>query len=367
MAMVLFASAFALNAKDYAPKGDKEGDLFNGYWSVDLRGGVGHTVGETSFGKLISPASSIGFGYQFTPVWGLRADFSGWKAKGAVNVPYKVYNFNYVQGTADVLIDICNIFAPYRVKRTLNPYLLVGVGANCRFNNAQAVLVKDQLTEGYYWNSPKVSAAGRAGIGLDIRLCNAVNLNIEVNSNIVSDKFNSKKGSHSPVDFQSNALIGLRINFGKGKAQKAAPAPAPVPVPVEEPKPAPVQEAKPEPVVEQPVVEQPAPAPFEKTEDIYFVINKWDITSAEAAKLDALAADLKEHPEVSVKVTGYADVQTGTAQRNQFLSQKRAEAVASYLEAKGIESGRISVDFKGSAEQPYGTPEKNRVAICIVK
>ena len=101
-------------------------------------------------------------------------------------------------------------------------------------------------------------------------------------------------------------------------------------------------------------------------QEIYFVINKWDIRATEAAKLDELAAALKENPEAKVAVTGYADAATGTDARNIFLSQKRAEAVAAYLSGKGIASDRISVDYKGSKEQPNSTPERNRVAILLL-
>ena len=51
---------------------DKSNDEFTGHWFIGIQGGIGQTVGETSFGNLISPAASFNFGYQFTPVWLLR-------------------------------------------------------------------------------------------------------------------------------------------------------------------------------------------------------------------------------------------------------------------------------------------------------
>ena len=56
---------------------------FNPHWYLQLQGGVAHTVGEAKFKDLISPAAAIYAGYHFTPVWGVRAGFSGWQAKGA--------------------------------------------------------------------------------------------------------------------------------------------------------------------------------------------------------------------------------------------------------------------------------------------
>ena len=99
---------------------------FKGHWTLQVQGGVSHTVGEAAFGELISPAAAISFGYQFTPVWGLRAGLSGWQGKGAVVYPEQTYKFNYLQGNVDVMVDIVSIFDGYRAKRLFNPYLFAG-------------------------------------------------------------------------------------------------------------------------------------------------------------------------------------------------------------------------------------------------
>ena len=83
---------------------EKSYDEFSGHWLIGVQGGIGQTLGETRFGTLISPAASVWFGYQFTPVWGLRAGLSGWQAKGAVvDGSTSVYRYNYLQGNVDVL------------------------------------------------------------------------------------------------------------------------------------------------------------------------------------------------------------------------------------------------------------------------
>ena len=57
-------------------------DDFHGHWFIQAQGGIGATVGETKFGDLISPMATVSFGYQFTPVWSLRAGIGGWQGKG---------------------------------------------------------------------------------------------------------------------------------------------------------------------------------------------------------------------------------------------------------------------------------------------
>ena len=197
---------------------------FNPYWFMQLQGGAAHTIGETSFSDLISPSAAVSFGYQFSPVFGARLNVNGWQAKGAVNGPTTVYKFNYVEGAADLMIDVASIFAGYKFDRTLNPYIFGGVGVNYAFNNDDAVKVKDQFRSGYLWEDNKISPAFRTGAGLNIRLTDVIALNLEGNCSFLDDHFNSKKGSKA--DFQIKAVAGLTFSFGKAK-----PAPAPVPVP----------------------------------------------------------------------------------------------------------------------------------------
>lgn len=334
-------------------------------WYLQLRGGVGETIGETAWQDLLSPAADLSIGYQFTPVFGLRGDVLAWQGKGAqsgINAATEVYKFNFAQAALDATFDICNIFNT-NVNRALSPYVYAGIGANARFGNdeAQAIAAKGASFE-YLWDGTKLSPAGRAGAGFDIRLSDAVKLNIEAGVNALSDKFNSKKNNDAnglDMDFQYTGLVGIKIALGK----KPAPAPAPVVVP---PAPAPAPAPKPEP---KPVVTPaPAPAPApELMENIYFIIGKWNIQSSEVAKLDEIASFMKQYPETKVKLTGHADKGTGSASRNQFLSEKRAETVTNELIKRGIDASRISSEFKGDTANPYATPEENRVTIAIAK
>ena len=76
---------------------------------------------------------------------------------------------------------------------------------------------------------------------------------------------------------------------------------------------------------------------------------------------------MKNHADCKVTICGYADKQTGNANINMSLSKKRAEAVAAQLKEKGIDSQRITVDYKGDTVQPFSTAEENRVTICIAE
>ena len=346
---------------------------FNPHWYLQLRGGAAETIGETNFKDLLSPAADLSLGYQFTPTFGLRGNVLGWQAKGAmsgINGATEVYKYNFAQAALDATFDICNIFNT-NLDRVLSPYAYLGIGANARFNNDEAQALAPKTNGGfeYLWDGTKFAPSGRAGLGFDIRLSDAIKLNLEAGVNALTDHFNSKKneraGSLPDMDYQYTALLGLK--FALGPTKKAAPAPVvvpPAPAPAPAPRPAPQPEPKPEP--KPVVVEQPAPAP-ELQENIYFIINKWDIQASEVAKLDEIAAFMAQNPSTKVQLTGHADKDTGTAQRNLFLSEKRAEVVTNELVKRGVDKSRISSTFKGDTANPFATPEENRVTVCFVK
>lgn len=360
LALLCGATALAQGAADSPQVKDESKSEFTPHWYMGIQAGAGFTRGEVKTGDLISPAAAIYGGYQFTPLWGLRAGISGWQGKGAWVSPRQDYKYNYLQGNVDVTLDLGNLFAGYNERRIFNPYIFAGIGLNGAFNNDEAVALN---TSGYrleyLWADNQISAVGRAGLGANLRLSSKVYFNLEVNANVLSDKFNSKKAGNA--DWQFNALAGLTFKFGK-KAKAAPEVVSYEPAPVQ---PAPVVEETPAPVVTPPVpVEQKKET---ITENIFFLINSAVIRTAEKEKVEKLIEFLRTHEEAKVSVCGYADKNTGYAAYNKRLSKKRAEAVADALKAGGIAAERIVVDYKGDTVQPFSSPKENRVSICVVE
>ena len=213
--VLVLASAVAFAGSVFAQ------DTFFPGFQMAVKGGVAETVGETKITNLLSPAAALDFGYQFTPVFSLRADLSGWQGKGWYVNLGEGYKFNYAQVAIDAQFDLCNLFAGYKT-RTLNPYVFLGVGGNARFNNG-AQLAK-LPTDNLYWDGTKFSTVARVGGGVDIRLTDLLALEIEFVENANTDKFNSKKGDF--MDHQLDLLAGLKFNFGQAKGKKAAAAAA---------------------------------------------------------------------------------------------------------------------------------------------
>lgn len=366
---------------------------FNAHWYLQLQGGVGHTVGEADFGKMLSPAMALNAGWQPSPVWGLRIGISGWEGKGAWFTPSQVYKFNFMQVNADVTVDLANWIGGFKYDRLVNPYVFLGVGGNFAFNNDQAKAIHDAGNKlSLLWTGSKAFVAGRAGVGVNFRLCDRMLLGLEVNTNMLPDKFNSKKAGN--VDWQMNALAGLTFRLGKNYKKSAAPTP----IPYHEPAPQP-EVVEPEPVVlpvEQPApvveVEEPAQAPVETAsvvtpvaplradapappspdsykvrQDVFFTINSSVLQYTENEKIAALVECLKAYPKARVSVVGYADAPTGKPEGNYWLSGWRAIRVRDALKNKGISGARIDMNFVGDREQPYSDVVDNRVVICIVR
>lgn len=82
---------------------------------------------------------------------------------------------------------------------------------------------------------------------------------------------------------------------------------------------------------------------------IYFDFDKAMLKDEEKAKLDVLAAALKEHNIKAVKIVGYTD-RIGTSEYNDKLSEKRAVEVKHYLDSK-VHLDKSVVDLRALGEK----------------
>nr|WP_320015643.1 OmpA family protein [uncultured Desulfobacter sp.] len=101
---------------------------------------------------------------------------------------------------------------------------------------------------------------------------------------------------------------------------------------------------------------------------ILFDFDKDEIKPGAFERLDAISAILDKNPAMSVEIQGHTD-NIGTKEYNMDLSQRRANAVAKYLEDKGIARDRLAATGFGF-EKPvalnstdYGRSLNRRVEI----
>lgn len=93
---------------------------------------------------------------------------------------------------------------------------------------------------------------------------------------------------------------------------------------------------------------------------LLFKINSSDLSDSAKASLDRVATVFHDYPKTNILVEGHTD-DTGTDEFNMALSEKRAEAVAGYLESKGVRKKRFTVKWYGETQPKYpNTSEANR-------
>ena len=97
----------------------------------------------------------------------------------------------------------------------------------------------------------------------------------------------------------------------------------------------------------------------------FFKINSAALSQRNKILLDLVADEINSSPaDKTFTVSGYADKETGSAAYNQKLSEERAQAVAEYLESKGVKADRLIVKGYGATVQPFsGNIENNRVVV----
>ena len=369
---VMAMGCLVANAQD-APKTEY---VFNPHWYVQGQIGAQYTLGEVKFGDLISPNIQLGVGRQFTPIWGARFSINAWQSKGGINeysltdgakVGKEKYDWKYISPMIDGSLNLSNALCGYNPTRTVSVGLLAGIGLNVGFSNDDAVALaatagnhnhgSENLT--YAWDGTKVRFVGRVGANVDFRIDDAWSIGIEANANVLSDNYNSKKAGN--CDWYFNALVGVRYNIGKTYTTRTITPPAPVEKIVER-------------IVEK-IVEVPAKttdSQFMKKassirREVFFTIGKNVINAEGFKKIDEVAAYMKECPEATVTVTGYADRGTGSAKINNRIAARRADIVVSELIKRGVARDRIIKSSKGSRVQPFSDNDMNRVTICIAE
>jgi outer membrane protein OmpA-like peptidoglycan-associated protein len=341
--------------------------FFIPHWYAKVQGGMAYDVGEAEFSQLLSPSIQLALGYKFNEYFGLRGSLSGMWAQNRYSYPEKKYSWNFIQPALDAELDLTSIFLGKDPERLTNVYAFAGFGVAYSFNNDDVTDARNEFAKSYKfynnplvqmqpnyfekaWNSSRWNPVVKFGLGADYQITDQISIGAEVNGNMLPDHFNSKKGKRDNKDWHFNALVGIKFTIGDSHGRLD-----------------PVYEDI-VPVVE-PVQRQFVDVPIDKISfnvNVYFVINQSIIRANQMRKLTSLLTYLYEHPRAFVRLSGYADKDTGTPEINMRLSIERSQVVSKYLQDNGIEEWRIRRFAKGDKVQPYDAPEDNRVCICYV-
>lgn len=383
--VILFAAcALAFSAK---------AQEFNPGWNLTFQGGVNYTSSNQwsiDHWHHFTSDAQVALGYKFSPWFGLRGAWSGPVGSFPTNGGKEMGMLHYAQLGVDAMFDIANMFR-YNPKRFLSPYVFLGGAGNYRFETTEA--------KGFF------GPAVRAGLGFAFRLDDVAKLVIEFHDNALSNKFNTLDDNEifaadvlnwkRPFKWDDNfaALIGLQFDLSSGSAKRPIVDPGYGVVPLaaaadaEAARLAAERAAAERAAAERAAAERaaaeaaaraaqqrpaatPAPAPAAPasiTENVYFDLNKSVLKADQQSKINNLVSFLKQNPNATVTISGYADKATGTASRNMTLSEQRANVVKKALTDAGIAASRITTGYFGDTQQVSTVPEMNRVAICVTK
>jgi len=393
-ASLLFS--FSANAQENANR-DENGKIVRGAYEtnkafdnvfIGVGAGVNTVLENGKWGHL-GLATDLNVGKWWTPAVGMRI---GWH--GLANEPRIVEQFdatsrphvafNYFHG--DFLWNISNSIGGYKETRFWDFIPYVSAGGLVVGNGEGGI--KNAFKN-------KELAVG-AGLINELRLSDRVNLNIELGA-IASraGAFNAKEAENIWIGFPT-ATLGLSFNLGKTNFDRhtsITPVVIPVPFTTEQynalkDKVAALEKENAE-LKDKIAALEDELAPYKNLVDgqtylyengkftavdvtaanpvsVYFDCGSAKLSDREKAHLEYFT-NSAVNGDTKLVVNGYADKQTGSAKRNQQLSEQRVKTVVDALVKAGANEDNIETAAHGSSVQPFEGAAKNRVVTIETK
>ena len=337
----------------------------------------------------IGLATDINFGKWFTPAVGIRAGWHGlWnESKYAFDLngidANTKFGFDYFHG--DFMWNISNTIGGYKETRFWNfvPYVTMGVLDVCSRRNIFAKGARHNFEYA-------------AGIGLlnVARMSNRISLMLDLQ--LLGGKSHAYTSESGRFIFYPSASVGIAYNIGKTNFDRHSTiTPAIVPVPFTtdqynalQDKVAALEKENAELKEKAAALENEA-APLRKLVNgqtylyengtftavdvkpgapitLYFDCGSAQLSAREKAHLEYFTSNVLDG-DTKLLVNGYADKQTGSARRNQQLSEQRVKTVVDLLTKAGAKEENIETAAHGASVQLFDGSAKNRVVTVEVK
>lgn len=342
-------------------------------WFVTVGGGAQVYFGgndfKKGFWKQTAPAVDVAIGKWFLPTVGTRLEWSGIKGRSMGRglyadgkLPAKGYalqKFNSSVLHADFLYNLSNAVSGYRTDRFWSFVPYVGFGW------------------AHSWDSKHHNnqIAANTGVIHNLRICRALDATIDMRATVLGRRYDLYENPRA-FDYFVTVTAGLTYNFCKRGFQRANEL-----IVVEDCSQYINEISELRNMVDKanaqrdkcmkqlaaeknrkPVVKE-KPVHIVGNIAVFFAINSAEISEQGMINLGYIAEIIKNTDK---KFTLYAsaDKDTGTAEYNQKLSEKRGEAVFNLLVGKfGIDPSQLEVRAVGSSEQMFGGAACNRVVV----
>lgn len=347
-------------------------------WFISVGGGVNYYMGEDfnkgDFTDRLAPALDVSLGKWITPSVGIRVQYAGLKAKSYTNLlvdsgqsPAK-REFNVMSFHGDFLWNISNAIGGYKETRTWDLIPYVGVGM-AQSSNGDLPYMEDKSV----WRP-----AFNFGLINNFRLGGVVDLNLEARYMLVDggfDQYIADGGYGWETDGMLSLTAGLSFKLGpKGGFKRPLQPEVPDYTPYEQR----ISRlegdlananSRADRLASELQAERNRPAPQAQTvttpatTTVFFTIGSATISERDMLNIERMAAVIKASPNSKFGVTGYADSSTGSAARNQQLSQQRADAVAKALTEKfGVNASQLVINAMGGVNL-HSNPALDRAVI----
>lgn len=370
-------------------RGPYETNRFGDNWFIGVGGGINMYL-EDGYKANIGPSLDANIGKWFTPSVGMRVGYSGlnarfWSDEPTVlgrtldtdeNMYAQKFGFMYFHG--DFLWNMSNALSGYKETRFWNmvPYIHAGFFRS------------DGLDE----NNDFADNQFAAGVGLlhNLRLADRLDLNVDMRAVALSGSVHGGSG----VSLLPSVTMGLAVDLGWPNFVRTSSVIAAVEIASAEQiatlqTAAVALEIANAALANENEVLKNANAglksqlnskkPVQQTADmsdffdgmdaptVYFEIGKATLSTDELAHLEFIAKNIiakaEQNGKVYLTVMGSADSNTGTAKRNQQLSEARGKYVADLLTTKyGVAKDRLVV--KSEVVNAKANPELDR-AVAI--
>ena len=331
---------------------------------------VGFGIGGMSVlnGGLNSPTLNLNIqvGKYITPTWGVRAEISGlwqsleaqdnsWFETGVRN--YQNYCKMFGELNMDAMLNVTNWLGGYNPDRAVDFYLFAGPTLNLSTVGTKFTGKVSGEYEAIMENSDdmKVRFGATAGLGLAYNLNNKWALNLEGRFGVTPSIFGAASDCRK-AEATGRLTLGATYTFGGKNFAKVSDR---------------VIEKE---VIKEVVKEVPVEVIKEVTKEVYagatavfFKIGKAKISPEGMVNIKLMAKAMKNSPNASYKIAGFADKATGTPSFNQTLSEKRAQAVYDALVAEGVNPNQLEKVAMGGTDPMFEKAYLNRVVIMEVK
>ena len=338
----------------------------------------------------IGLATDLNFGKWWTPAIGNRIGWHGLWNNTKLGFDQQGvaagnnFGFNYFH--VDLLWNISNTIGGYKADRFWDfaPYLTMGV---LDVSNARNIFSRNAGNNLEY----------SAGIGLlnVLRITERINITLDLQA--LLGKAHAYTNNSGRFIIFPSLTAGLAFNLGKIDFDRhdaiAAPVTIPVPFTTEQydalSKKVAALEKENAALKQKAAALEDQLAPFRKLVNgqtylyengtftavdvkpgapisVYFDLGSAKLSAREKAHLEYFTSALV-NADTKLSVNGYADKQTGSAKRNQTLSEQRVKTVVDLLKKAGATESNIETAAHGSAVQPFDSAAKNRVVTIELK